>query len=165
MYLLIPFILLGFVVFFYILRHQNRWIEARTRQLIAQQRSTYIKNNYDAIQSTLCKEDFISYLDEALDQAHEYMRQEYERANRRYMWYMEKSTQIALLKGHQISFSVPLIQEIIRHFCLKRYLLLKECIECKELPQFHIISLLCRLLIPKMDLTTRANQRQAIDNI
>lgn len=93
------------------------------------QRDDYIEENREKLMNDLRENELIVYVDEELDAAHLKKEQEFRRQGRRYLFYLEKSYEVAILKGHGLLFDLRAVKKLQYMFWLPRCMLLRHVID------------------------------------
>jgi len=142
--------------------YRDHVIAWRVKTLLKATRAQYIKEKGREIQESLCKHALTVYVDDALDEAHERARLDYERKGAVYHWYPERSNEVVWLEGHYArSFNMSFALGLALEFCLVRYTLFRELSVATVASNITVKHLLC-LLFPVLDTTTRVKQREEL---
>lgn len=172
------FVLIMSATMFYLVRHQDVIMAWRIRSLNEGIRQDYIHKNKEALLESMRHHRLIIYVDEALDEAYARVSERYrEDYQRTYLQYPEKSYELAILEGHDMTFDAFHVELLVWGFCFPRYLLLNTPEFRHELVKYRqdkkessppfllsnlIFSYLLALSYPHIDHMTRAEQRRAL---
>lgn len=151
----------GGIVFFFN-EYKEEIILWYTRLLSELAREDYIKEHKESIMKELCSSELTIYIDEELDRVHAQKQLLYEEQGQSYFWYLEKSHELALVKGHQMPFDRLFMGRLVRDFCVERLLLLSTLFKESTEPRRIVTAFIRLAKQPIVDRETRAQQRERL---